>query len=50
VRRSATTLVVGIVSASYGFPTAIAGLALLYLIDVVALLALIPERRGVELA
>jgi hypothetical protein len=38
VRRSATTLVVGIVSASYGFPTAIAGLAL------------IPERRGVELA
>jgi len=43
-------LVVGIVSAAYGFPTAIAGLALLYLIDIVALLALIPERRGVDLA
>ena len=42
-------LVVGIVSAAYGFPTAIAGLALLYLIDIVALLALIPERRGVDL-
>ena len=43
-------LVVGIVSAAYGFPTAIAGLALLYLIDIVAMLALIPERRGVDLA
>ncbi|MCP3447849.1 MFS transporter [Bradyrhizobium sp. CCGUVB14] len=43
-------LVVGIVSAAYGFPTAIAGLALLYLIDIVALLTLIPERRGVDLA
>ncbi|SFI96953.1 MFS transporter [Bradyrhizobium sp. Gha] len=43
-------LVVGIISAAYGFPTAIAGLALLYLIDIVALLALIPERRGVDLA
>jgi benzoate transport len=42
-------LVVGIVSAAYGFPTAIAGLALLYLIDIVALLTLIPERRGVDL-
>ncbi|MDN5003412.1 MFS transporter [Bradyrhizobium sp. GCM10027634] len=42
-------LVVGIVSAAYGFPTAIAGLALLYLIDIVALLVLIPERRGVDL-
>lgn len=43
-------LVVGIVSAAYGFPTAIAGLALLYVLDIVALLTLIPERRGVELA
>ena len=43
-------LVVGIVSASYGFQTAIAGLALLYVLDIVALLTLIPERRGVELA
>ena len=42
-------LVVGMVSAAYGFPTAIAGLALLYLIDIVALLTLIPERRGVDL-
>ena len=42
--------VVGLVSAAYGCPTAIAGLALLYLIDIVALLALIPERRGVDLA
>jgi MFS family permease len=43
-------LVVGIVSASYGFQTAIAGLALLYVLDIVVLLTLIPERRGVELA
>jgi benzoate transport len=43
-------LVVGIVSASYGFQTAIAGLALLYVLDIVALLALIPERRGADLA
>ncbi len=43
-------LVVGIVSAAYGFPTAIAGLALLYILDVVALLVLIPERGGAELA
>jgi benzoate transport len=42
-------LVVGLVSAAYGFPVAIAGLALLYLIDIVALLILIPERRGVDL-
>ena len=43
-------LVVGLISASWGFPTAIAALALLYLLDVVALLALVPERRGAELA
>jgi MFS family permease len=43
-------LVVGLISASYGFPTAIGALALLYLLDVVALLALVPERRGAELA
>jgi benzoate transport len=43
-------LVVGIVSASYGFQTAIAGLALLYVLDIVALLTLIPERKGAELA
>lgn len=39
-------LVVGLIS---GFPTAIGALALLYLLDVVALLALVPERRGAEL-
>jgi len=43
-------LVVGLISASYGFPTAIGALALLYLLDVVVLLALVPERRGAELA
>jgi benzoate transport len=42
-------LAVGVVSASYGFQTAIALLALLYVVDIVALLLLIPERSGVEL-
>jgi len=42
-------LVVGIVSASYGFQTAIALLALLYVLDIVALLLLVPERKGAEL-
>lgn len=43
-------LAVGVISASYGFQTAIAALALLYIVDIVALLLLIPERRGAELA
>ncbi|MEW6643384.1 MAG: MFS transporter [Pseudomonadota bacterium] len=43
-------LVVGAVSAAYGFQTAIAALALLYILDIVALLVLVPERRGTELA
>jgi MFS family permease len=43
-------LAVGALSASYGFATAIALLALLYLVDIVALLLLVPERRGAELA
>jgi len=43
-------LVVGAVSAAYGFQTAIAALALLYIVDIIALLALVPERRGAELA
>ena len=43
-------LAVGAVSASYGFQTAIALLALLYLVDIAALLLLVPERRGAELA
>jgi MFS family permease len=40
---------VGAVSLSWGFPTAIALLALLYLLDLIVLLLFIPEKRGVEL-
>ena len=43
-------LVVGALSAWYGFQTAIALLSLLYLVDIVALFLLVPERRGIELA
>ncbi|TDM81573.1 hypothetical protein CEE95_14740 [Lactobacillus crispatus] len=43
-------LAVGAVSAVYGFQTAIACLAALYIVDIVALLLLVPERRGTELA
>ena len=43
-------LVVGAVAAALGFDTAIALLALLYILDIVALLLLIPERRGAALA
>jgi MFS family permease len=43
-------LVVGALSASYGFETAIAMLALLYVLDIVVLFLLVPERRGAELA
>jgi benzoate transport len=43
-------LTVGALSASYGFQTAIALLALLYIGDIVALFLLVPERRGAELA
>jgi MFS family permease len=42
-------VVVGAVAATYGFATAIALLAVLYGIDLLALLLLIPERRGVAL-
>jgi MFS family permease len=42
-------VVVGGLSAAYGFQTAIALLALLYLLDVLAMLFLIPERRGADL-
>ena len=41
---------VGAVAAAYGFETAIALLALLYLLDILAMWLLIPERRGAELA
>jgi MFS family permease len=43
-------LVVGLIASAYGFETAIALLALLYVLDLLALLLLIPERRGAELA
>jgi MFS family permease len=43
-------LAVGAVAAAYSFETAIALLALLYVVDIVALLLLVPERRGAELA
>ncbi len=43
-------IVVGAVAAALGFDTAIALLALLYGLDIVALLLLIPERRGATLS
>lgn len=43
-------VVVGGLSAAYGFQTAIALLALLYAIDVLAMAFLIPERRGAQLS
>lgn len=43
-------LAVGAVSLAYGFQTAIALLALLYILDIVALLVLVPDRGGAELA
>jgi MFS family permease len=42
-------VVVGMIAASFGFATAIALLALLYLLDIIALWLLIPERKGQEL-
>ncbi len=42
-------VVVAIVASRHGFDVAIAFLAVLYLIDIVALLLLIPEKRGEEL-
>jgi hypothetical protein len=43
-------LVVGAVAAAYSFQLAIALLAMLYILDIIALLFLIPERRGAALA
>ena len=43
-------LAVGSVSMAYSFETAIALLALLYILDIATLLLLVPERRGAELA
>jgi dipeptide/tripeptide permease len=42
-------VVVSAVAAAYGFDTAIALLALLYLADIVVFWFLIPDRRGVAL-
>ena len=42
-------VVMGIIVARHGFATAISLLAILYLVDMVALWALIPERRGLAL-
>jgi MFS family permease len=41
--------VVGLLVVGYGFSVAIALLAVIYLIDIVATLALIPERKGAAL-
>jgi MFS family permease len=43
-------VVVGAIAALYGFDTAIALLAALYVLDVLALFLLIPERRGAALS
>ncbi len=42
-------LVVGVLAGAYGFSSAIALLALIYVVDMIATFALIPERRGAEL-
>lgn len=42
-------IVVSAVAVAYGFDTAIALLALLYIVDLLAFLLLIPDRRGAEL-
>jgi MFS family permease len=43
-------VVVGAIAALYGFDTAIALLAALYVLDILALFVLIPERRGAALS
>lgn len=42
-------VVVGTIAARHGFPAAVSLLAVIYVIDLVAMWALIPERRGVAL-
>jgi len=42
-------VVIGAIAAAYSFETAIALLATLYLLDMLAMWFLIPERRGTEL-
>jgi MFS family permease len=43
-------LAVGAIAAAYSFEAAIGMLATLYVVDIIAMWLLIPERRGVELA
>ncbi|MFG1201821.1 MFS transporter [Xanthobacter aminoxidans] len=43
-------VIMGAVAMAWGFDTAIALLALLYLLDILAMWLLIPERKGAELA
>jgi MFS family permease len=43
-------VVVGAIAATYGFESAIALLAVLYIVDIISLCFLIPERRGEKLA
>jgi len=42
-------VVVGAIATAYSFETAIAGLATLYVLDILAMWLLIPERRGAQL-
>jgi MFS family permease len=42
-------VVVGAIATAYSFETAIAGLAALYVLDILAMWLLIPERRGAQL-
>lgn len=42
-------VVIGTIAGTHGFPAAVSLLAILYLIDLIALWALIPERRGAAL-
>jgi hypothetical protein len=43
-------VVVGSIAAKHGFNTAIALLSLLYVVDLLAMFFLIPERKGAALA
>ena len=43
-------VVVGAIAATHGFQTAIALLAALYVLDIIAMFFLIPERKGEQLS
>ena len=49
VRQGAGSILVGALAARYSFGAALALLASIYLLDIVATLFLIPERRGAAL-